>query len=81
MVIEVGPKSSTNDIANTAEVAENLFTVMKLFIRYLLPIKVYKLIYLIIEPNSILYVFSVIFYHRSKPVYHKSWISNIESDH
>jgi len=44
MVIEVGPKSSTNDIANTAEVTKALFTVMKSFIQKLLLIIVYKLI-------------------------------------
>ena len=32
MAIEVGPKRSANDIANTAEVAKNLLTVMKLII-------------------------------------------------
>ena len=65
----MGPKSSTNDIANTAEVAKNLFTEMKLFIRSLLLIKVYKLIYVIIESKDVLYVFSVMFFHTSRTEY------------
>jgi hypothetical protein len=32
MVIEVGPKRSTNDIASTAEVTKNLLTLMESFI-------------------------------------------------
>jgi hypothetical protein len=43
MVIEVGPKSSTNDIASTAELTKILFRVIILFIQSILLIKVYKL--------------------------------------